>query len=225
MQSNKIKLVIFDLDGVLTETSDYHFKAWKALANDLGIELKDSFESKLKGISRSESLQKILSEHNLDNDFSDLEIQSFLDKKNNHYQGLISHMTRDHLYDGVIELFNHLKKQKIKIALGSASKNGPRLLKALEISDYFDYVVNPANLRSKPKPDIFLDAMKHFNYQPKQCIGIEDAKAGVAAINEAGMISIGIGHDKELNHADYCFPSIQDIPIKFLNILVKGDSS
>jgi beta-phosphoglucomutase len=225
VQSNKIKLVIFDLDGVLTETSDYHFKAWKALADDLGIKLEDSFESQLKGISRKESLNRILSEHDLDNHYNKNEINKFLDKKNTHYQELISHMTRDHLYEGVIELFNYLKEQKIKIALGSASKNGPRLLKALEISDYFDYVVNPANLRSKPKPDIFIDAMKHFNYQPHQCIGLEDAKAGITAINKAGMLSIGIGDENDLNHAKYCFSSIKTIPIEFFNKLLKGDSS
>lgn len=225
MQLNRIKLFIFDLDGVLTETSDYHFKAWKSLANDLGIELKDSFESQLKGISRKESLNRILSEHNLTQRYKQKQVKDFLNKKNKHYQDLISHMTRENLYDGVIELFEHLQKQDIKIALGSASKNGPRLLKALDIYDYFDYIVNPAQLRSKPNPDIFIDAMEHFKLKANECIGLEDAKAGVTAINKAGMISIGIGDKLELGHANYCFPSIHSIPYTFIDKLIKGDPS
>jgi beta-phosphoglucomutase len=217
--------VIFDLDGVLTETSAYHFEAWRALAKDIGIELKDEFEAHLKGISRIESLNRILKAHHLEDEFSQAEKNEILDKKNTHYQQLISHMTRKDLFEGVIELFDFLKDQKLKIALGSASKNAPRLLKSLDIEQYFDYVVNPSTLRSKPEPDIFLNAMNHFNLKPHDCMGIEDAYAGVKAINQAGMISIGIGNASELNHADYCFDSIKTMPISFINKLIKGDSS
>ncbi|MFW5838650.1 MAG: beta-phosphoglucomutase [Bacillota bacterium] len=222
MPSNKIQLVIFDLDGVLTETSTYHFQAWKALAKDFGVDLDDAFETQLKGVSRAESLERILKAHHLENVFSEDEKQTLLDKKNTHYQSLISHMTKDHLFDGVIDCFHYLKDQNVNIALGSASKNAPALINALEIQPYIDYVVDPRGLASKPAPDIFLDAMHHFGVTSNACIGIEDAYAGITAINQAGMISIGIGDKKELPHADYCYPSIKAIPLTVIDALLKG---
>lgn len=222
MLSNKIQLVIFDLDGVLTETSTYHFQAWKALAKDFGVDLDDAFETQLKGVSRVESLERILKANNLDKAFTEEEKKALLNKKNTHYQSLIEHMTKDHLFSGVIECFNYLKKHNINIALGSASKNAPRLLKALDIESYIDYVVDPRGLESKPAPDIFLNAMHHYHVKPDECIGIEDAYAGITAINDAGMISIGIGDREELPHADYCYPSIEAIPLTVLEALIKG---
>lgn len=222
MPSNKIHLVIFDLDGVLTETSTYHFQAWKALAKDFGVDLDDAFETQLKGVSRVESLERILKANNLDKAFTEEEKKTLLNKKNTHYQSLIEHMTKDHLFAGVIQCFNYLKEHNIKIALGSASKNAPRLLKALDIESYIDYLVDPRGLKSKPAPDIFLDAMHHYHLRPDECIGIEDAYAGITAINDAGMISIGIGDREELPHADYCFPSIEAIPLTVLEALIKG---
>jgi beta-phosphoglucomutase len=221
--SNKLRVVIFDLDGVLTETSTYHFQAWKALAKDaLGISLDDAFETQLKGVSRAESLHRILRANNLEDAFNEEEFNALLDQKNTHYQSLIEHMTSDHLFKGVIKCFNYLKEHDIKIALGSASKNAPRLLQALEIESYIDYIVDPRGLKSKPAPDIFLDAMHHYHASNDECIGIEDAYAGVTAINNAGMISIGIGDQAELPHADYCYPSIDAIPLTVLNALIKG---
>lgn len=225
MPSNKIQLVIFDLDGVLTETSTYHFQAWKALAKDFGVDLDDAFEARLKGVSRVESLERILNANDLEDRFTEDEKRSLLEKKNTHYQSLIEHMTREHLFDGVIECFNYLKKHHVKIALGSASKNAPRLLKALDIESYIDYVVDPRGLESKPAPDIFLNAMHHYKLKREQCLGIEDAYAGITAINKAKMISIGIGNREELPHADYCFPSIKAIPLTVLEALIKGATS
>ncbi len=225
MPSNKIQVVIFDLDGVLTETSTYHFQAWKALAKDFGVDLDDAFETHLKGVSRAESLERILKANDLENTFTEDEKRALLEKKNTHYQSLIKHMTREHLFDGVIDCFNYLKQHHVKIALGSASKNAPQLLKALDIESYIDYVVDPRGLESKPSPDIFLNAMHHYNVNRDACLGIEDAYAGVTAINKAGMISIGIGNREDLPHADYCFASIAAIPLTVLDALIKGETS
>lgn len=224
MPLNKIKLIIFDLDGVLTETSTYHFSAWKQLTESIGVTLDDSFESNLKGISRKASLERILDAHHLNHQFTDLQKNNMMDVKNNLYKTMISHMTEKDLFNGVIALFKFLKKHQIKIALGSASKNAMLILDKLQIHSYFDYIVDPSQLKSKPQPDIFLDAMHHFKYQPDECIGIEDAIAGIKAINSAGMTSIGIGSKDELKNADYCFPSIKEIPLDFMRILLKGES-
>lgn len=223
MQSNKIKLIIFDLDGVLTETSKYHFMAWKSLAKEINIDLKDAFEANLKGISRKESLNRILKSKHLESTFTEKEKANMMEQKNKHYIELISHMTEKDLFKGVARLFDYLLAHDIKIALGSASKNAKHILKMLKITHYFDYVVDPSQLRSKPAPDIFLDAMNHFNYQADECIGFEDAVAGIKAINDAGIISVGIGSKDELKDSDYCFSSLDKIPLTFIDSLLKGD--
>ena len=204
----QIKCVIFDLDGVITETSNQHFEAWQAMARNLGIILEPSFEHHLKGISRKESIEKILAYGDVT--LSEEDKERYQKQKNDHYQHLIARFDERQLFPGVLELLNHLKQKSIKIALGSASKNGPTLIKALGIEHYFDYVVDPSTCRSKPAPDIFLAAMRHFNLKPEHCLGIEDAQAGVKAIKDAGMIAIGIGEKDSLAQADHLFSSTEE---------------
>ncbi len=201
-----IKLVIFDLDGVLTETSNQHFTAWQSMAKKIGVTLAPEFEEKLKGVSRTESLNRIL--ELTDRVFSDDEKQRLQDQKNKHYQSLIQDFDESHLFEGVKPLLKLLKSKGILLALGSASKNGPTLIKALGIDQAFDYIVNPQNLRSKPHPDIFLEPMLHYGLDAKACIGIEDADAGVRAIKAANMFAIGIGNQENLPDADIHFPNI-----------------
>ena len=119
---------------------------------------------------------------------------------------MISEFTPDNLLPGVIELFDDCVLNNIKIALASASRNGPLLIERLEIEDYFDYVVNPADVsKGKPAPDIFLKASRELNIAPEFCVGIEDAVAGIAAIKAAGMIAVGIGKKEELLQADIVY--------------------
>lgn len=197
------KAVIFDLDGVITETSKQHFEAWSACAAQCGIALEPAFEEELKGISRRESLEKILALRSLT--LSEEEKQRLQEEKNTHYQQLISAFSPRDLFAGMLDLFEHLKHKNIRIALGSASKNGPLLLKALAIEDYFDAVVDPRTCASKPAPDIFLDAAKQLQLHAEDCWGIEDAVAGVQAIKAAGMFAIGVGDETILKAADVVF--------------------
>ncbi|MBI9014720.1 MAG: beta-phosphoglucomutase [Clostridiales bacterium] len=205
-----IKLAIFDMDGVLTETSHYHYLAWKALADDLGIVIDEAFNEELKGVSRKESLIRILEHGNQLNKCSEDEIGRLMTQKNDHYRQLIEAVTPNDLFEGVIEIFQLLKKNNIRIAVGSASRNAPFLIERLGIKSYIDYVVDPSQVRGKPEPDIFLDAAAFFNLSSEDCIGIEDAKAGVEAINSAGMLSIGIGDAEVLKDADYAYNSTKD---------------
>ncbi len=205
---NKIKCVIFDLDGVITETSNQHFEAWQAMAQKLGITLEPSFEEQLKGVSRQASLERILAYGQ--KAISEEDKVRYQAEKNAHYQRLIASFDERQLFPGVDSLLSHLKTKGIKIALGSASKNGPTLIRALGIEQAFDYVVDPNTCASKPAPDIFLDAMKHFNLTPQECLGIEDAQAGVDAIKRAGMVAIGIGDPTPLSQADFVFPTTED---------------
>lgn len=204
-----IKCIIFDLDGVLTETSNQHFEAWSALALKLGITLHPEFEENLKGVSRQDSLDRILKFGNVK--VSAKEKQALMDEKNNHYQSLIEQFNEDNLFDGINDLLAYIRSKGVLLALGSASKNAPSLIKALGIDTYFDYVVDPRGKASKPAPDIFLDAMTHFNLKPTQCIGVEDARAGVIAIKEANMFAIGIGEKSKLPEADCHFLHTKDL--------------
>lgn len=209
-----IKLFVFDLDGVLTETSHQHYKAWKQLADELGIEIDLTFNETLKGVSRMDSLRKILARGNQLNKFSEEQQVALATKKNEHYKTLISTFTREQLFEGVIELFDELKERGIKIALGSASKNGPTLLKAMKVEDYFDYVVDPRTVRGKPFPDIFLKACNVFDIDPSNAVGVEDAVSGVKAIKTAGMYAIGIGNKDVLAEADIIYDHVKDIKLE-----------
>ena len=217
-----IKLFIFDLDGVLASTSEEHFTAWKEVIKDkFNLDVEDFVEEKTKGVSRIESLNRILETYDLE--VSKSVKEDLANIKNEKYKELISAFNENNLFEGVKELFEFLKKENILIALGSASKNGPSLIDRMKIKKYFDFVVDPGPLKSKPHPDIFNEAMNHFNLKPNECIGIEDAISGVKAIKKAKMIAIGIGNKDVLKQADYIYESISKIDYSFLETLIKDN--
>ncbi len=207
------KAYIFDLDGVLTESSKQHYMAWKKLADSLGIEIDEQFNETLKGVSRMDSLERILELGNKQNDYTESEKVELATKKNEHYLELIKQFTPDNLFVGVKELLVKLKGENVKVALASASKNGPLLLSKLQIADYFDHVVDPVTVKGKPHPDIFLAAMNEFGLSPNDCVGIEDAVAGIDAIKSAGMYAIGIGDKDVLTKADVVYNNTGDLVI------------
>lgn len=207
-----MKCFIFDLDGVLTETSEQHYEAWKKLANEIGVDIDKEFNEQLKGISRMESLEKILEHCNVSSKYSDEDKIQLADKKNGYYIDSIKNLKPENAFTGVNDLLMTIKAEGFKIALGSASKNGPFILKALEIDHYFDYIVDPSKIRyGKPAPDTFLAAANHFGFNPSECIGVEDAVAGVEAIKSAGMYAIGIGNKELLSQANIVYNSVSNI--------------
>ncbi len=196
-----IELVIFDLDGVVVSTTESHYTAWANLfLRHFNIEIDPKLETRTRGVSRMDSLQALLDAYQIKLDPSVKE--ALANEKNTEYVRLISSYNASDLLPGAHETLKLLKKLKVKIALGSASKNGPRLLKTLGISDYFDYVVDPSRLEGKPNPAIFLDAMLHFNLRPELCLGVEDSEAGVVSIKAAGMKALGVGTEV-LEKSDY----------------------
>lgn len=200
----KIKGFIFDLDGVLTDSAEYHYLAWKNLGEKLGISIDREFNEKLKGISRLESLNKILEYGNKDKDYTEEEKQKLSDQKNEEYVQLIQQVTDKDLLPGILELLQSLKENNISIGLASASQNGPFLLEKLGIANFFDVVVDPTTLKNgKPDPEIFLTAAEKLGLKPSECVGVEDAAAGVDAIKSANMFSVGVGTAQALPHADY----------------------
>ena len=187
---------IFDLDGVITETSTAHFYAWKELANEMGFDIPLEVMDQVRGIPRMEALDIVLSYNKSNNDF-DLDYKEKLaNRKNQIYLNKISNYDRSNLNDGVIELFSFLKKHNKKIALASSSRNAEYLLKALKIEEYFDAVVDPSTIKNaKPAPDIFLKACDLLNIPPEKSIGVEDSQAGIESIIKAGLTPIGIGEN------------------------------
>lgn len=203
MKENKeIDAVVFDLDGVITDTARYHFLAWKQLANELGIPFDPSFNEKLKGISRMESLDIILKKENKQSNFTASEKEEMAERKNLHYQELLKELTPNDILPGIMKLISNIKSDGLPIGLASVSKNAQTVLKALKLEAAFDYVVDAATIKeSKPDPEIFLTACKKLGALPQRSIGIEDALAGVQAIKASNMFAVGVG--EILTKADY----------------------
>lgn len=200
-----VKAFLFDLDGVLTDSSIYHFAAWKKAAQRFSMEIDDAFEPMLRGISRKKSAQMIA--HRTQTSLSEKEIETLMKEKNQYYLDAITAMSPEDRLPGVNEMFAFAKAHHIKTALVSASLNAEWVIQLLGMADWFDFIVNPAPLNPKPSPDLFLNAAQNIDVAPRFCLGFEDAPAGVKAIKTAQMTAIGIGEDLG---ADYHFSHLLD---------------
>lgn len=201
MEKNKLKAVIFDLDGVITDSARYHYLAWKELADELGIAFDEAYNEKLKGVSRMESLELILKNGNVC--YTKEEKEAMADKKNENYKELIKQITPADILPGILPFLKELKQEGIKIALASVSKNAPFIMKQLELEEYFDYMADAASVpNAKPFPDIFLAGRDEFGFRSEECIGVEDAKTGIEAIHRAGMKAVGVGTPDQMTEAD-----------------------
>lgn len=208
----EIKAVIFDLDGVITDTAEYHYQAWKTLANELGIDFDRTFNEQLKGVSRMDSLERILALKGPEFTLAENEKQILATKKNDHYKQLISSLTPDDILPGILSLLKDIKAESLPIGLGSASKNAEEIIDRLELSSYFDYIVDAGKVKNgKPDPETFTVAADHFEVPYKQCIGIEDAKAGIEALQKADMFAVGVGDATSLGKADHRVDSTKEL--------------
>jgi beta-phosphoglucomutase len=214
--------VIFDLDGVLVDTAKYHFLAWKKLADQLDIPFTEEDNERLKGVSRIKSLDILLSLGN--KSYSEDERNKFMEQKNKEYVRYISQMDEREILPGVIELLNQLKDRKLKIALGSASKNSGLILKNTKLQDYFDVIVDGNDVsKAKPDPEVFLLGAKRIGIPASQCIVFEDAYAGIEAAKKAGMLAIGVGNRKSLPHADVLVETLENLDLSVLKSKKDGD--
>lgn len=189
-----LKAVLFDLDGVVTDTAKFHYLAWKEMATTIGIEIDENFNESLKGIDRRASLLKILELKNLV--VSDLEFDHLMKSKNDTYLMMLKDITEDDILPGIKSYIESLADNGIKIAIASASMNAPYIIEKLNLVKHVDFIANPSLARaSKPDPSIFLLAAEGVGVNIEDCIGIEDSNAGIQAIKNAGCRSIGIGRD------------------------------
>ena len=204
---SRFKAVIFDLDGVITDTAHYHYLAWKRLAESEGVQFDAAFNEHLKGVDRMGSLELILAGSR--KTYTTEQKLALADAKNRHYQELISTMSPADLLPGAVDALAAVRAAGLKIGLASVSKNAFTVLEHLGIRDSFDYVVDAALIaNSKPHPEIFLTAALHLGVAPADCLGVEDAVAGVASIKSAGMFALGIGKPEVLTQADIVIPGL-----------------
>jgi len=201
MTTPRFDAVIFDLDGVLTDTAHYHYLAWKRLADSLGIAFDEAANEHLKGIDRMGSLDLILGD--AAPAYSIERKLALADEKNDHYRQLIATMSPADLLPGARAALHAVRAAGLKTGLASVSKNASTVLERLGITNLFDDIVDAATIvRSKPDPEIFLTAAAHLAVDPARCLGVEDAIAGVRAIKAAGMTALGIGDPAVLVEAD-----------------------
>ena len=198
---------IFDLDGVLTDTAEFHYQAWKRLADEQGLPFTREDNEALRGVSRRDSLLLLLKGKALPEET----LQAWMARKNNYYLGLVAQMTPADLLPGVLPLLNSLRTRKIRIALGSASRNAPQVLGLLGIAGYFDVVADGGSVeRQKPAPDLFLHAAAQLGLPPSACVVVEDAEAGVQAALAGGFRCIGIGPRERVGAAHLVIANLVD---------------
>jgi beta-phosphoglucomutase len=199
--SRPLDALIFDLDGVIVDTAKYHFLAWKSLAHSLDIDFDEEKNEKLKGVSRVESLIRILDWGGIQLEESDF--AEALDRKNQMYLEYVRAMDRSEILPGAEAFLKGARALGYRTALGSASKNAPLILDRLQIAELFDAVVDGnSTTRSKPDPEVFLLAASKVGVAPHKCCVFEDAEAGIEAALRAGMKAIGVGESDGLAAAD-----------------------
>jgi beta-phosphoglucomutase len=209
-----LECVIFDLDGVLASTAELHFRAWKRLCNELGISFDRKVNERLKGVSRNESLEIILTESGAS--FPPAEKLRLAERKNGYYRELIGGVTPGDLLPGMGDLLARLKEAGIKMAVASVSHNVWEVVRRLGIEGLVDHVVDPAAVvKGKPDPEIFFRAAESLGVPFENCSGIEDSQAGIQAIIDARMFAVGIGAG--LQDAHWLLEDTTGLTLKNLN--------
>lgn len=200
-----IQAFLFDLDGVLTDTSEFHFLAWKRLAEDLGIPFTRQENEALRGVSRRESLALLLKGRPV----SETEATAMMEQKNRYYLELVEKMTPSSLLPGAKEILEELGRLRLKRVIVSVSKNAPLVIERLQLMPLIDGLVDGnAPARSKPFPDLFLLAANKFGLKPTDCLVVEDAAAGIEAAHAAGMLALGLGPFERVGNAELVLPSL-----------------
>ena len=207
--------VIFDLDGVICYTDEYHFRAWKTLADKLGIPFDRSINNRLRGVSRMASLEIVLEEYT-GPALSDEDKLALATEKNDIYRESLKEMSTADLSEEVKETLDTIRQRGYRMAIGSSSKNTPFILKQIGLNGYFDAISDGNNItNSKPDPEVFLKAADMLGLDPAVCLVVEDAVSGAEAAHRGGMKAACVGDAARNGAGDYNLLSIKDI----LNIL------
>lgn len=210
MSDADLQAVIFDLDGVLTDTAEFHYLAWQELADAEGLPFDRDANEALRGVSRADSLRLLLGDRQVPED----DFARMMASKNERYVELLADMSAADLLAGAIELVDACRDRGLRVAIGSSSKNAPTVLAALGIADRFDAIADGTTVGvAKPAPDLFLAAARMLDVDPARCAVVEDAAAGVDAALAAGMVVVGVGPPGRVGHAHLVFAGTADVDL------------
>lgn len=206
---------IFDMDGVITDTAEYHYRSWKQLAEEEGLPFTREDNEALRGVTRRRSLEILLKGKTI----SEVQMQEWMTRKNDYFHTFLNKMTPADLLPGVSVFLNDAKKAGIKLGLASASRNARPVCERLGVLEMFDAfgdsdtVVNP-----KPAPDLFIWVAGGFGLSPKECIVFEDAESGIEAALVSGFWTVGIGPKERVGKAHRCINSFTELTLKDIEL-------
>ncbi len=219
MDANKktsLMAVLFDMDGVLCTTDEYHYRTWKTVAEENAIPFSREDNHQMRGLTRRQSLEILTKDHS----FSSAQLDRMLERKNALFIDAIQRMTPRDLLPGVPELLCSLSEIGILIGVVSSSQHVQPILRAVEILDrvqaYCDF---SCTTRTKPAPDPYLKAAEMLGTQPSRCVVIEDSQAGIAAGVAAGMCVVGLGDEDRLGAAYQVASSMHNLSAKKLRAI------
>ena len=202
--------VIFDLDGVICYTDEYHYQAWKTMADSIGVSFDREINNRLRGVSRMASLDIVLEKYH--GELSEAEKEELADQKNEIYKKLLAQMSPADLSDEVKSTLDELRRRGYQLAIGSSSKNAPFILRQIGLGEYFDAVSDGNNItRSKPDPEVFEKAAKMLWVGAKRCLVVEDAVSGAEAAHKGGMKAACVGDASRAGAGDYNMKSVKDL--------------
>lgn len=205
-----IRAIIFDLDGVICSTDRYHYLAWKALADRLGIPFDEQKNKLLRGVSRMESLEIILGDRS--SHFSEQEKWELAEEKNRIYREYLQTMRPSDLSEDTRYALQTLRKRGYLLAIGSSSKNTRQILTQLGLEHFFDAVADGTQItQSKPDPEVFFLAASLLGISPEQAIVIEDAESGVQAAETGHFRVIGIRSRENDPNSDITIKKLSDL--------------
>lgn len=196
MMKLRKKAIIFDLDGVICLTDQFHYRAWKALADRLGIYFDETINNRLRGVGRMASLEILLERS--ERSYAPREKAAMAEEKNRTYRELLQSMTPADLDERVRSTLAELRGRGYRLAVGSSSKNAKLILERIGLDDFFDAVADGTDAaRSKPDPEVFLKAARKLGVDPADCAVVEDARSGIRAAKAAGMTALALSGDAE----------------------------
>lgn len=215
----EIRGFIFDLDGVLTDTAEYHYRGWKRLADELDIPFTREENEALRGIPRRESLQLLLKRRI----YPEEQIKEFMERKNRYYLEYIHEISPRDLLPGARELLEEIRSAGLKSALGSASRNAREVIERLGIAALLNVIADGNSVqRQKPAPDLFLYAAKLLDLTPDHCVVVEDATAGVEAARSGGFHSVGLGPPQRVGTADIVLENLENTRLSAILTLLEN---
>lgn len=208
--NNKMKGIIFDLDGVIVHTDKFHYMAWKKLADRLGIYFNEKINNRCRGVSRRASLEIVLGDYAMS--YSNGDKTALAEEKNEYYCEYLLTMTPDDVTKEILDTLGKLRKNGYKLAIGSSSRNAKTILQQVGLFDFFDAVSDGENItHSKPHPEVFLKAAEYLQLKPEECFVVEDAEAGIQAGKAAGSVTVAIGDVAKARIADFNVDSFKQL--------------